>query len=175
VSTHWPPEAGSIVVVGAGTSTLVDALIDDGHAVVAVDVAAAALETLAARHTARSAPHSPRFVVADVRSLAPDQIGGPVHAWHDRAVLHFLVDDADRAAYVDAVDRCVRTGGHVVVGAFAPDGPDSCSGLPVRRDDAHTLAATFGHRFELLESLEHDHVTPWGTVQRFTHAVLRKR
>ena len=35
----------------------------------------------------------------------------------------------------------MRPGGHAVIGTFAPDGPEKCSGLPVERYDAEKLAA----------------------------------
>lgn len=38
-----------------------------------------------------------------------------------------------------SVSKAVRIGGHVIIGTFAPDGPERCSGLPVIRHDATTL------------------------------------
>lgn len=53
--------------------------------------------------------------------------------WHDRAVFHFLIDPAHRAAYARQVMKAVEPGGHMIVATFAPDGPEQCSGLPVAR------------------------------------------
>jgi len=36
----------------------------------------------------------------------------------------------EREAYVQAVLRAVKPGGHVIVATFAEDGPERCSGLP---------------------------------------------
>ena len=48
--------------------------------------------------------------------------------WHDRAVFHFLVSAAERDGYVATLMRAVVQGGKVIVGTFAEDGPETCSG-----------------------------------------------
>lgn len=160
--------------MGAGASPLVGELLRLGHRVTAVDIASAALDALAAGiRDAADLIDDGRLalVVADVRSLRLDE---PVDVWHDRAVFHFLVDAADRAAYVRAAAAAVRRGGHLVIATFAPGGPESCSGLPVAQHDAPSLSDEFAGAFELVEAFELDHLTPWSTSQRFTHAVLRR-
>jgi len=87
--------------------------------------------------------------------------------WHDRAAFHFLTDPEDRAAYAARVLRAVRPGGHVIIGTFAPDGPERCSGLPVLRHDPASLGLVLGPSFELLDSREHAHRTPTGAIQSF--------
>ncbi len=167
-----PGSAPVVVSVGAGASSLVSALLDDGDRVVAVDIAEAALTALIARLTDAdrwTASGRLRLVVSDVRAAELEE---PVDVWHDRAVFHFLVDPSDQAAYAAAAGRAVRIGGHLVIAAFAPSGPTTCSGLPVTRHDAESLAAVFSPQFRLVDSFEADHITPWGALQRFVHAVL---
>jgi len=166
-----PP--ATVITVGAGASPIVGALLADGHRVVAVDIAAAALDALARDlPDAEAARQDGRLQLldADVRTL---RLGTSVDVWHDRAVFHFMAAD-DQRMYVDAATRAVRSGGHLVIATFAPDGPTSCSGLPVTRHDASSLSAAFAGGFELIDSFEADHVTPWATSQRFTHALLRR-
>lgn len=166
--------AQRIVSVGAGASGLVAALLGDGHLVTAVDIASDALDALTAGipdAAALVAAGRLTLVGADVRSL---RLAEPVDVWHDRAVFHFFVEPSDREAYVRAACASVAVGGHVVIATFAPDGPESCSGLPVMRYDARALSAEFGPHFELAEAFEVDHVTPWRSSQRFTYAVLRR-
>lgn len=165
--------------MGAGASLLVGALLADGLRVTAVDIADAALVALSGELARRPLDSRaiddddrPRLIVADVRTLRLDQ---QVDVWHDRAMFHFLIDDDDRCAYATSAAAAVRPGGHLVIATFAPDGPTSCSGLPVMRHDAASLVATFGASFELVESFEHTHITPWSADQSFTHAVLRRR
>jgi len=95
--------------------------------------------------------------------------------WHDRAAFHFLTDPADRAAYVARMTQALRPGGHVVIGTFAIDGPEKCSGLPVNRYDAASLAEEFGEAFELVDTRRQDHATPWNAIQRFQFCVFRRK
>ena len=169
-----PARAPRVLVIGVGASPLVEALLRSGHEVVAVDIAQAALGALAGElHGSAAALAAGRLelVVADVRSLRIDE---PVEVWHDRAVFHFLVDAIDRSAYVEAAAAAVVPGGHLVIATFAPSGPSSCSGLPVTRHDAASLSAEFAPHFELVDSFEADHLTPWESPQRFTHALFRR-
>jgi hypothetical protein len=67
--------------------------------------------------------------------------------WHDRAAFHFLTEAADRQAYAACVLRAVRPSGHVLIGTFAPDGPERCSGLPVMQHDGASIGAVLGNNF----------------------------
>ena len=60
-------------------------------------------------------------------------------------------------------------GGHVIVGAFGPEGPTKCSGLEVVRYDAELLHGEFGPRFRLIGSSKELHQTPFGTTQQFLY------
>jgi threonine dehydrogenase-like Zn-dependent dehydrogenase len=160
--------SGRVAVIGAGTTPLVGVLAAEGFGVTAIDISTVAIEALRSRCEVTAAT---TFVVADACEVRLDP---PVDTWHDRAVFHFLVDAAERDAYVAAVRASVAVGGHVVLAAFAPGGPDRCSGLAVLRHDAASLLATFGPTFDLVDSFEREHATPRGASQRFTHAVLRR-
>jgi len=101
----------------------------------------------------------------------------PLHAydlWHDRAVFHFLTTPEDRHAYVQAVLRSVKPGGHIIVATFAEDGPLQCSGLPVMRYSAPKLHAEFGEAFTLVSHDKELHYTPVGTTQYFTYCYCRR-
>ncbi len=89
--------------------------------------------------------------------------------WHDRAVFHFLISGEHRGAYVEQVPRAVKTGGHVIVSTFGPEGSTRCSGLDVIRYDADSLHDQFGARFRLVESSKELHATLFGTTQQFLH------
>ena len=160
-----------VIDVGGGASTLVDDLLArPGFDVTVLDIAPAALEV--ARTRLGSLAASVHWRVGDVTTVAlPEQA---YDLWHDRAVFHFLTDPAQRAAYVAQVRHAVRPGGHVIVAAFAPDGPAQCSGLPVVRYAPQALHAQFGGAFELVEHLDEVHRTPSGALQHFVycHCVL---
>jgi SAM-dependent methyltransferase len=152
-----------VIDIGGGDSRLVDHLIARGvRCVTIVDISGAALRRAAAR-----LPGAPvTWIEADVTGpwTAP-----PVDLWHDRAVFHFLTDAADRSRYREHLLNILKPGGQAVFATFALDGPSKCSGLPVMRYSAATLSAELGPKFRLVETLDDEHRTPGGGVQRFCY------
>jgi SAM-dependent methyltransferase len=168
--TGVPLEA-SIIDVGGGASTLVDDLIAAGYSDVSVlDLSAAALA--AARVRLGGNAGKVTWIEADITRVELPEYKYSV--WHDRAVFHFLTGAEDRAAYVRAVLRSVKPGGHVIVATFGEEGPLQCSGLPVMRYSAESLHAEFGEPFTLMEHRSEAHQTPSGSVQQFIYCYCRK-
>ena len=162
--------AASIIDIGGGASRLADALLDEGYGSITVlDLSDQALATSRARLGARAAQVSWR--VADVTAWRP---AATFDVWHDRAAFHFLTEPQDRSAYGECVREAVRPGGHVIIGTFALDGPERCSGLPVVRHDHATIGEVLGRSFRLAESRRHDHRTPGGAIQRFQFSRFRR-
>jgi SAM-dependent methyltransferase len=156
-------KSSAVIDIGGGVSRLVDALLDRGYTNLTVlDLSAAALNTARSRLGTR-AP-AVRWIEADITRWVPE---ATYDVWHDRAVLHFLTVDADRAAYLRALQKAVRPGGLVVIATFALDGPEKCSGLPVRRYSPTSLAEFLGAGFVPIDSRAEIHKTPWGAEQRF--------
>lgn len=79
-----------------------------------------------------------------------------------------------RKKYVRVMEKAVKAGGHVVIGAFSPDGPHKCSGLDVERYDPPKMKKEFGGSFELMKSVDEVHITPWDKEQRFLYCYFRK-
>lgn len=159
----------AIIDVGAGWSTLVDHLLERGYEdLTAIDLSATALATV--RDRIGEAGARVRLDVADVLDFAP---GRRFALWHDRAVFHFLTEPDERDDYRASLERCLEPGGVVVVATFGPDGPTTCSGLPIVRYTHQELAAEFPG-FTLLSTSGEEHVTPWGTTQQFTAILLRQ-
>jgi 2-polyprenyl-3-methyl-5-hydroxy-6-metoxy-1,4-benzoquinol methylase len=160
----------SIIDIGGGASRLVDALVDEGfEAVTVLDLSKEALATARARLGARGA--KVQWVVADVTTWEASET---YDVWHDRAAFHFLTEPEDRAAYAARISRAVRPGGHVIIGTFAPDGPERCSGLPIVRHDAASLGEVLGSGFTLMESRRHGRQTPMGATQHFQFSRFRR-
>jgi hypothetical protein len=95
--------------------------------------------------------------------------------WHDRAVFHFLTNGADRERYRNALLGATKSGSHVIIATFGPQGPTRCSGLDTCRYDATALAAEMGIDFELMSSLLDIHPTPAGVQQQFLYAHFVRR
>ena len=162
--------ASRVAIVGVGVSPLIADLLSRGYEQLEViDIAGDALQRL----RGRLGPEAGRVRIREADACVA-VFDAPVDVWHDRATFHFLTDPADRSAYVRSAARAVRPSGHLIVGTFALDGPDQCSGLPVVRYDAGSLATEFADGFDLVESVDHDHLTPWGARQPFVHVVLRR-
>lgn len=160
-----------IIDVGGGASTLVDDLLARGAAEVTVlDLADAALAIARARLGPRA--DAVRWIAGDLREAALPAAG--VDLWHDRAVLHFLHDGEDARAYAAQAAHAIAPGGHAVIGGFAPDGPERCSGLTVARRSAEDIAMLLGPAFTLVHAERDVHVSPGGLPQAFAWAVLRR-
>lgn len=162
--------ASAIIDVGGGASNLVDTLLDRGwQDITVLDIAAPALDAA----KSRLGPLADRvhWEVADITSWHPAR---KFDVWHDRAVLHFLTEPRQRAAYRRALSRGVVAGGLVVIATFALDGPEKCSGLRVQRYGADELAAEMGGLLQLIEAWREVHVTPWGAKQSFNWCAFRR-
>lgn len=159
----------SVIDVGGGASLLVDRLLEAGHHDVTVlDLSSVALDT------ARRRLHDPAevtWIEADLLDWRPARRWD---AWHDRAVLHFLVDDADVAIYVETLRRALAPGGVFVIGTFAEDGPTQCSGLPVRRYRPVDLRALLDD-VDVIAERRHVHRTPGDADQPFNWVAGRLR
>jgi len=164
------PHTASIIDVGGGASTLVDDLLHDGYrAITVLDLSAAALNAAQVRLGERA--NSVNWLEGDiVKTRLPEHA---YDVWHDRAVFHFLTNEADRQAYVAQVLGSVKPQGHVIVATFAEDGPTQCSGLPVMRYSPAELHGQFGPSFSLLKQEREEHHTPSGTTQKFIYCYCR--
>jgi trans-aconitate methyltransferase len=152
-----------VIDIGGGASTLVDHLIDLGYGDVSVlDVSARAFAQARAR-LGESALRV-NWIVADITKFQPERTYG---LWHDRAVLHFLVDAGERSRYLDALRTALSPGGHLVLATFGPDGPQKCSGLEVRRYSVDMLMELLGPEFDLCSEQTVYHQTPSGASQQF--------
>jgi SAM-dependent methyltransferase len=159
-----------VVDVGGGASVLVDRLLERGLAVDVLDLSGRALAISRERLAARAS--AVRWLEQDATRWDPEP--GAYALWHDRAVFHFLVDPVDRAGYLDRLKLGLRRGGHLVLAAFAPEGPEKCSGLSVERYGAQGLGAVLGPDFRLLNQAHEVHRTPWDSEQAFLYCLFRK-
>ena len=154
-----------IIDVGGGASLLVDGLCERGFTRLAVlDISPQALAY--ARERLGDKAQRVEWYEADITTFVPPH---RFILWHDRAVFHFLTDQSDRTRYVEVLKRTLEPGGHLLLAAFALDGPTRCSGLEIVQYDAAKLGRELGGEFRLVEERGETHVTPTGKQQKFAY------
>ena len=170
VSLELMQEAGltpnsSVIDIGAGTSRVIDRLLALGlHDITVLDLSQNALAT--ARDRLGDSEKTLNWIVADITRWETSRT---FDFWHDRAVFHFLVNQRDRASYIERLSRSLDTEGHAVIATFALDGPD------VARFSPESLSESLGSSFSLVTHRSHIHHTPWGRPQSFQYSLFRKQ
>jgi Methylase involved in ubiquinone/menaquinone biosynthesis len=163
-----------VIDVGGGASRLADGLVAAGYSEITVlDLSSDALALT--RDRLGPAGEQVTWIVGDVTRV---DLPSTYAVWHDRAAFHFLTDPADQAAYVRQMVAGLRSGGHAIIATFAPDGPETCSNLPVVRYAPEQLAQVFERlatgALALTKSDHFTHVTPKGNRQAFQMSVFRR-
>jgi len=165
------PSEASLVDVGAGASVLVDDLTALGFTdITCVDHSPVGLAI--ARGRLGAAAGHVTWIEADLLTWSPPR---QYDVWHDRAVLHFLLDQADVERYRTTLLAGTHPGSIAIMGVFGPEGPQMCAGLPVRRYSDEAVTALLGEDFERLGSEIADHVRPDGDTQQYLWTTARRR
>ena len=157
-----------IIDVGGGESQLVDHLLTMGFTDLTVlDISAEALERSKKRLGDKATQID--WIVADITSFKPKR---NYTLWHDRAVFHFLTEKDSIEYYTNMVRENV--GEHLLLSTFSLDGPQKCSGLPIKQYSASSLNAVFSASFDLIKSAEEIHNTPFETTQAFIYCHFKQ-
>lgn len=161
----------SIIDVGAGSSLLVDRLLQCGfERLTVMDISDSALSNSQQRLEALA--NKVEWVEADVTRFYSES---KFDLWHDRAVFHFLTDENDRKKYIVSIESVLKPAGYVIIATFAVGGPEKCSGLPIVQYDAAKITAELGDKFDLIEERFEEHLTPTGKVQKFAYFLFQIR
>jgi len=159
-----------IIDIGGGASTLVDFLLDAGYQNLSVlDIAHSAIEQ--AKLRLGDSANRVTWIESDITKYSPDET---FDLWHDRAVFHFLSDEADRSSYVSTLTNALNPGAHVIIATFGLDGPEKCSGLNVVRYSPETMSAVLGENFQLVETSTEVHTTPRESSQSFVYCRFKR-
>lgn len=158
ISECTVPLSAPVIDVGGGLSPLAYSLLASGYSDVTVlDISRAAMER-------QKESLGISTIVADVTQWQPQR---RYAIWHDRAVLHFLVNEEQRAGYRRALLAAISVGGYAAIATFSPTGPTHCSGLSVRRYSATDITEFLGSPFLVEDAFQFDHTTPSGAQQCF--------
>ncbi|MDZ4751481.1 MAG: class I SAM-dependent methyltransferase [Flavobacteriales bacterium] len=164
------PKGARIMDVGGGDSTLVDHLLAQGYFNISVlDISEKALEKAKARLGMQA--KGVEWIVADAATYKPQK---KYDLWHDRAAFHFLTNQEDINHYVQTISQFVNPDGYLVMGTFAEDGPEKCSGLPVHRYSETMMTALLRNFFEKIECFTEQHRTPFDTLQHFLYCSFKR-
>lgn len=159
-----------IIDIGGGDSRLVDALLDEGFKNITVlDISASALDRARQRLGAKAA--TVNWLVQDVTTFQPVD---SFDVWHDRAAFHFLVTGTEVSSYLYTAGRCIAPGGYAIIGTFAENGPEKCSGLPVQRYSEESLEKQLYSGFRKLRCINEGHITPFQIKQHFLFCSFQK-
>jgi trans-aconitate methyltransferase len=160
----------AMIDVGGGASTLVDRLCEEAYTNVAVlDVSSSALAHAKTRLAEKA--NAVEWFEEDVTCFSPPH---RFSLWHDRAVFHFLTTKSDRDKYISVLKQTLEPDGHLIIMAFAIDGPVKCSGLDIVQYDVNKLMEELGQGFELVETGYEVHLTPSGGEQKFAYFHLKR-
>jgi 2-polyprenyl-3-methyl-5-hydroxy-6-metoxy-1,4-benzoquinol methylase len=160
-------KANRVIDVGAGVTTLIDALEQMNYQVSVLDVSREALRTLKSRHGNRIS-----YLHGDLTNeLQLDDYD----IWHDRAVLHFLLEEEQKKAYVKNLESCITSGGYAIIETFATDGAQMCCGLQLCTYDESKLRSLLGEGWKLVHSLRHIHINPFGGERPYVSVIFQRK
>jgi hypothetical protein len=167
------PIAGKrIFLAGVGLSGVARKLAERGGKVILNDLSRVAIEKLIARDHLDD--FAAELAVGDLGSIDEEPRIATCDVWLDRAVLHFIYEDANLAAYFKRVRASVALGGYAMFAEFAPGGATKCSNLPTKQYSPADLAERLGSDFSLVRAQETEYVTPGGNVRPYTFALFHR-
>ena len=166
------PQAESTMVFlpGAGTSQLVDELLGRGHGLILNDISDEALNKL---RTRIGTNNKLTWLHHDISSPLPE--GVPLaDIWIDRAVLHFLLEEADIQGYFANLRSVIKPGGYALLAEFSTMGVRKCAGLELHRYSIEEMTRRMGSDFELVKSEEYTYINPSGDPRPYIYALYKK-
>jgi SAM-dependent methyltransferase len=161
-------KTANIIDIGGGDSKLVDYLLQEGFINITVlDISKAAI-TKAKKRLGEKCK-SVTWIVSDITNFKPEE---HYDLWHDRATFHFLTEKKQIQKYLAIADQAVDN--YLVIGTFSENGPEKCSGLPVRQYSENPLQKQLNRCFAKIRCINEDHLTPFQTIQNFLFCSFKK-
>ncbi|MNL05469.1 tellurite resistance protein TehB [compost metagenome] len=162
------PKSSKIIDIGGGDSRLVDYLLDQGYSDITVlDISEAALKKAKNRLGEKS--ELVKWIVFDITTFQATEL---YDIWHDRATFHFLTNEDQIETYLSTARKAVSN--YMVIGTFSENGPDKCSGLPIRKYNEEQLKSQLNNGFIKIRCIEEDHLTPFQTRQNFLFCSFKR-
>ncbi|MCA1754055.1 MAG: class I SAM-dependent methyltransferase [Spirochaeta sp.] len=164
-------KTGMVLLPGAGTSVLVDELLARGHNIILNDISDEALDKLRMRIGENEGRLT--WLHHDISQPLPGDIP---HAdiWIDRAVLHFLRDEAAIQEYFKNLWSALRPGGYALLAEFSTTGAPKCAGLKLHRYSVEEMTERMGPNFKLISHEDYTYINPFGDPRPYVYALFQK-
>ncbi len=164
----------TILNIGAGTTTLIDALLDEGYTnIIANDLSQVALEKLQDR-IQKKYNHTINCIADDLTNPKELNYLQNVDLWIDRAVLHFFLKVEEQDAYFNLIQKIVSKDGYVFIAVFSLDGAEKCCGLELQHYNIEMLQKRLGKEFKLVDSFNHTYINPFGGERPYVYTLFKK-
>ena len=164
------PKTAAIIDISGGDSFLVDHLLKMGYNNITVlDISQAAIDKVKSRLGIKAGKVN--WVVSNILDFKTDI---KYDCWHDRAAFHFLTTAQEIESYLLIAQKNIKSSGKMIIGTFSDNGPEKCSGLPVKQYDETLLSNTLQKWFSKIKCITTDHITPFKTVQHFLFCSFQK-
>jgi 2-polyprenyl-3-methyl-5-hydroxy-6-metoxy-1,4-benzoquinol methylase len=161
----------NIIDIGGGDSHFVDALIElEFKNIYVLDISENSLER-AKQRLGRDADKI-NWIVSEITEFKTDV---KFDFWHDRAAFHFLTTDDKIEKYVHIAEQSINPDGYLILGTFAENGPEKCSGLEIKQYSEVSMSGRFEKRFKKIRCIEETHTTPFNTQQNFLFCSFQKK
>ena len=165
----------TILNVGAGTTTLIDTLLEEGYTnIIANDLSDLALEKLKQR-IRKSHNYNLTCIKDDLTN--PQKINKlqNIDLWIDRAVLHFFLTQEEQKSYFSLIQKTVSNNGYVIIAVFSLEGAQKCCGLDLKRYNLEMLQNNLGTHFRLIKTFNHTFINPFGGERPYIYTLFQRQ
>ncbi len=163
-------ESETVFLPGAGTSVLVDELLNRGYEIILNDISDEALNKLKNRVDQNDRV---TWLHHDISKPLPDGLPS-TDIWIDRAVLHFLLEEEAINGYFANLRSSLRTGGYALLAEFSSEGAPKCAGLSLHRYSIEEMNMRIGPNFQLLSHEDYVFTNPAGDPRPYIYSLYRK-
>lgn len=161
-------KSSKIIDIGGGDGKLVDYLLEEGYQDITVlDISATAIEKVKKRLGSKG--DQVKWIITDITDFRPKE---NYDLWHDRATFHFLTSVSQVSAYLNIARKAISK--YLIIGTFSENGPEKCSGLPIKQYTEEQLQNKLIMDFKKIKCVNEDHITPFQTKQNFLFCSFKK-
>lgn len=164
-----------ILNVGAGASTLIDRLLSEGYEnLIANDLSEVALAEIKKRIGEKNR-NKIKWIVDDLTNPKKLDELSDIDLWHDRAVLHFFLEESQQKTYFELLKKVTKQLSYVIIAAFNLNGATKCSGLPVHRYNEEMLKNKLRKEFYLIEAFNYTYTMPSGESREYVYTLFQRK